>query len=183
MSRLTFITALICVWSNYASADPVEILLDHYRNQCLSILEDERDINADLDQIISDPLHVSDDSIYEISLSTSGITAIVVYVDFECQGIGSGWCGSSGCASYIIVEEQIFGPLNGGRPFTTSFVTPYGNERTLLLVGVSGLACSDGYGERGINADLCYMSAVWDDHNRTFRANGDLVVLRGKLDE
>ena len=77
----------------------------------------------------------------------------------------------------MVVEEQIFGPLRGGRPFTTTFTTPYDNERTLLLVGINGGACSGGSGERGINLDPCYLSAVWDKQNQTFRSNGDLVSL------
>lgn len=158
-------------------ANPVEQVLNYYRSECAAIIGDERDVDADLDKIISDPLSVPEDAIYEISLSSSGTIATVVYAGFGCEGYGASWCGSAGCASYVIVGEQIFGPLRGGRPFTTTFTTPYGNERTLLLLGISGGACGDGYGERRINSDPCYMSAVWDEQNQTFRANGDLVVL------
>ena len=158
-------------------AAPIERLLNYYRNECAAIIGDERDIDADLDKIISDPLNITDDLIYEIPLSSSGATATVVYAGFGCEGYGASWCGSGGCLSYVIVGEQIFGPLRGGRPFTTTFTTPLDNERTLLLVGIYGGACSDGYGEPGINLDPCYMSAVWDEQNQTFRANGDLVVL------
>lgn len=168
---------LACLLSQPLHADPVARVLDYYRSECAAIIGDERDINADLEKIISDPLSVPEDAIYEILLSSSGITATVVYAGFGCEGYGAAWCGSAGCASYVIVEEQIFGPLRGGRPFTTTFITPYGNERTLLLLGISGGACGNGYGERGINSDPCYMSAVWDEQNQTFRANGDLVVL------
>ena len=161
-------------------ADPVESLwaapiarvITYYRNECAAMRGDERDI-----KFIISPLRLRDDSIYEIPLSRSGISATVVYANFGCEGYGASWCGSSGCESYVIVEDQIFGPLRGGRPFTTTFTTPYGDERTLLLVGINGGACSDGSGERGINLDPCYMSAVWDEQNQTFLANGDPVVL------
>ncbi|MDV7201105.1 hypothetical protein RYZ18_07200 [Roseovarius sp. 10] len=158
-------------------ADPVERVLNFYRSECAAIIGDERNIDADLEKIISDPLNIAEDAIYQISLGSPGVTATVVYAGFGCEGYGASWCGSAGCESYVIVAEQIFGPLRGGRPFTTTFTTPYGNEQTLLLVGISGSACGDASGERGISSDPCYMSAVWDQQNQTFRANGDLVVL------
>lgn len=164
-------------------AAPIERVLTYYRNECAAMIGDERDIDADLNKIISDPLRLRNNSIYEILLSNSGIAASVVYANFGCEGYGTPWCGSSGCPSYIVVDDQVFGPLRGGRPFTTTFTTPYDSERTLLLIGVDGGACSDGSGERGINLDPCYVSAVWDDENRTFRSNGDLVVLWGRGNE
>jgi hypothetical protein len=156
---------------------PVERVISYYRNECAAMIGDERDIDTDLDKIISSPLNFNIDSIYEIRLSASGISATVVYANFSCEGYGAAWCGSGGCESYVIVEEQIFGPLRGGRPFTTTFTTPYDDERTLLLVGINGGACRDGSGESGINLDPCYLSAVWDEQNQTFRANGDPVAL------
>lgn len=158
-------------------ADPVERVLNYYRAECAALIGEDLNIDAALDNIISDPLTVPEDAIYGISLSSEGTTAIVVRAEFVCEGFGASWCGSAGCASYIIVGNKIFGPLFGGRPFTTTFVTPNGNERTLLLVGLSGSACGDASGQRGINSDPCYMSAIWDEDNKTFRANGDLVVL------
>ena len=175
--RQILLSAVIVVGLMHPSlADAIERVLDYHRDECLALMEEERNIDADLDQIISDPLIVSDNSIYQIQISNEGTSATVIFADFSCEGYGTPWCGSGGCRSMIIVEEQVYGPLLGGRPTSVSVPAAYGEDQIVTLISLGGSRCQDADGNSGINASPCFMSAIWDDYDRTFYSSGVPVV-------
>jgi hypothetical protein len=110
---------------------------------------------------------VHDDSIYEIDITADGKKATVFYANPLCPQIGSAWCGSGGCKSYVIVDGVSFEAF-GGMPTSASA----SENNVVVLVGRSGGACVNTNGRKPSNNVSCYSVAVWDDQSKTFNSIG-----------
>ena len=110
---------------------------------------------------------VHDDSIYEIDITADGKKATVFYANPWCPQIGSGWCGTGGCQSYVIVDGVSF-ETGGFKPMSVAL----SGNRVVVMVPRAGGACVNTNGETPSNNVSCYSVAVWDDYSETFNSMG-----------
>ena len=147
-------------------------ILDDYQSQCLAVQADFLDIDYEEDDPIVADLSLPDDSIYEIIITADGQTATVLYANFHCTNVGSAWCGSSGCTSYMIFDGTTF-QTEGLKPVS---VVVSENE-VAVIVPRSGGSCLGADG-RTLSSDAsCYAVAVWDGVSKTFNSLGSGVPI------
>ena len=152
----------------------LESILDDYQSQCLAVQADFRDIDYEEDDPIIADLSLPDDSIYEIIITADGQTATVLYANFHCTNVGSAWCGSSGCTSYVIIEGATF-QTEGFKPVSVGV----SEDEVAVIVPRSGGSCLSADGRTLSNDASCYAVAVWDDVLMTFNSLGsDYPVFR-----
>ena len=120
----------------------------------------ERISNKEMDAISAE-LSVPDENVYEMKITAGGKQATVLFADFSCPNVGASyWCGSSGCAVYIIVDGVSY-QTRGWKPFSVTR-----GKEVLVILPKSGIAC-DQY-----NAAPCYAVTVWDESETTFNSIG-----------
>jgi hypothetical protein len=112
-------------------------------------------------------LRVPQGAIYELPLGAEDHAATVVYLEFECEGIGYPWCGTGGCGFYIVVGDQMFQRQAAFRPRAMAVPKPTGVNRALVY-GMHGFMCQTPKAEPGSSATPCYEIAVWDERRSTF---------------
>ncbi len=113
--------------------------------------------------------------------------ASILYADFHCTNIGFGWCGSSGCTSYVIVGGVTLQTL-GFEPKSVALISqrehapPDGGTTIAVVVPRSGGACVTAEGKSPSNDRACYSLAVWDDEAKTFNSlsSGEPVFKLGE---
>ena len=160
---------MIMFLPTHALAEATEAILqsifDDYQSQCVAAQADFRHIDYEEDDPVIADLSLPDDSIYEIIITADGQTATVLYANFRCTNIGSAWCGSSGCTSYIIIEGATF-QTEGFKPVSVAV-----NQNKLpVIVPRSGRSCHGAGGRTLSNDASCYAVAVWDDVFMTFNS-------------
>ena len=133
-------------------------ILEPYNLECSAEIGD-----VEPGDVISEivPVTVSSGSVYEITITTGGKKATVLFADFTCPGRSAFWCGSSGCSVYIIVDGVIHYKNRGFKPFSLTK-----DDEVFVMLPKSGIAC-DQY-----NAAPCYGVTVWDESETTFNSIG-----------
>ena len=168
---LKYLTILIMLFPAHAFAGTTEstlqYILDDYQAQCVASQEESMVAVPEGEDLSAVRIKLDDDSIYEIDITADGKTATVFYANPWCPQIGSGWCGTGGCQSYVIVDGVSF-ETGGFKP--TSVVVS--ENRVAVIVPRSGGACVNTNGETPSNNVSCYSVAVWDDYSQTFNSMG-----------
>ena len=164
----------------------VELVIQRYQEGCNSVLEEFRDIDADLDEPVIAELIIDEASIYEIALVPDGSTkGTVIYNDFGCLGDGLPvypWCGTGGCGFEIVVHGVIYESMFGGRPFSVTAQSPFPSTKgdlTVVLIPIYGSGCEDAVGSSGAGYQTCIVSAWWDPDFNTFRSRHGEIRLSG----
>ena len=83
--------ALLCVamMVQPVQADPmVDFIIEQFQEQCDAEQANFRGIDDDLDAPLRGVLSLSEDAIYDIALTPSGVTGTVLYNEFHCTNIG-----------------------------------------------------------------------------------------------
>jgi len=158
---LTAIALLVTLPSHLFAAsnsDVVSRITADYSTECT--VEQERISTNEVDAIAPE-LSVPDENVYQMKITAGGKQATVLFADFSCPNVGASyWCGSSGCAVYIIVDGVSY-QTRGWKPFSVTR-----GKEVLVILPKSGIAC-DKY-----NAAPCYAVTVWDESKTTFNSIG-----------
>ena len=169
--QLKYLAILIMLLTGHAFAGTTEstlqYILDDYQAQCEASQEESMVAVPEGEDLSAVRITVHDDSIYEIAITADGKKATVFYANPWCPQIGSAWCGSGGCKSYVIVDGVSFEAF-GGMPTSASA----SENNVVVLVGRSGGACVNTNGRKPSNNVSCYSVAVWDDQSKTFNSIG-----------
>ncbi|WP_281996014.1 hypothetical protein [Ruegeria faecimaris] len=78
---------------------------------------------------------------------------------FACSSAASLYCGTGGCMSHFLIEEEVHSLLNRGWT-----VVEFGRQR-IVLADVHGTNCD------GINPTPCATASVWDAEAKTWRSS------------
>ena len=178
---LKYIALLMMVLPTHLLAESnvavIQSIKDKYQAYCVEAQKDFRDIDYDEDDSVIVDLSLSSESIYEININNDGKKATVLYADFRCTNIGSGWCGSSGCTSYVIVDGVAL-QTAGFKPKAVALISqrehapPDGGTTIAFIIPRSGGACHTYQGKYPSNDRVCYSVAAWDDISMTFNSMG-----------
>ena len=178
---LKYIALLMMVLPTHLLAESnvavIQSIKDKYQGYCVEAQKEFRDIDYDEDDPVIADLSLSSESIYEININNDGKKATVLYADFRCTNIGSGWCGSSGCTSYVIVDGVTF-QTAGFKPKAVALISQRehapldGGTTMAVIIPRSGGACVTAEGKSPSNDRACYSLAVWDDEAKTFNSMG-----------
>jgi hypothetical protein len=156
LMRILFAILLILPTHVFAASntDIVNQIVASFSAEC-SALQDDAQNGETFYELV--PVIVSDESIYEIQITSNGKMATVLFSDFSCPGVGaSSWCGSSGCEVFIIVDGVSY-ETRGWKPFTVAH-----GEEVLVMLPRSGGAC-------GIeNGAPCYTVTIWNENDKEF---------------
>jgi len=79
-------------------------------------------------------------------------------VGFACSSAASLYCGTGGCMSHFLIEDNVATLLNQGWEMTT-----IGPSR-VLVAEVHGSQCD------GIGPTQCFVASVWDPEEKTWRS-------------
>ncbi len=145
----------------------LQYILDDYQAQCVASQEEAMEPVPGGEDLSAVRITVRDDSIYEIDITTDGKKATVFYADPLCPQIGSGWCGTGGCKSYVIVDGVSF-EASGFKPTSVAV----DDNSVVVMVPRAGGACVNTNGRTPSNNVSCYSVAVWDDYSQTFNSMG-----------
>lgn len=167
IQRLLGAAALSLLVTTSAAANPsgeetgaaVQAILSNYELACAELRSQQA--------ASSGRLRVPQGAIYELPFGAEDHAATVVYLEFECEGIGYPWCGTGGCGFYIVVGDQMFQRHAAFRPQAMAVPKPTGANRALVY-GVHGFMCQTPEAEPGSSATPCYEIAVWDERRSTF---------------
>ena len=168
---LKYLAILTILFTGYAFAGTTEstlqYILDDYQAQCVASQKESMEAVPDGEDLSAVRITVRDDSIYDIDITSDGKKATVFYADPLCPQIGSGWCGTGGCKSYVIVDGVSF-EASGFKPMSVVV----SENRVVVMVPRAGGACLNTNGETPSNNVSCYSVAVWDDYSETFNSMG-----------
>ena len=169
MLRYTVILMILLPVHAFAGTteSTLQYILDDYQAQCVASQKESMEAVPDGEDLSAVRITVRDDSIYEIDITTDGKKATVFYADPLCPQIGSGWCGTGGCKSYVIVDSVSF-ETRGFKPTSVAV----GENSVAVIIPRSGGACVNTNGETPSNNVSCYSVAVWDDYSKTFSSIG-----------
>ena len=145
----------------------LQYILDVYQAECVASQKESMEVVPEGEDLSAVRIKVHDDSIYEIDITADGRKATVLYANPWCPQIGSAWCGSSGCTSYVIVDGVSF-QTEGFKPVSVAV----SESSVAVVVPRSGGACVNTNGVQPSNYVSCYSVAVWDDESRTFNSIG-----------
>ena len=166
--------------------EAVELIIQRYQQGCNSVLEEYRDIDADLDVPVIGELIIDEENIYEIDLTPDGSTkGTVIYNEFGCKGDGLPmypWCGTGGCGFEIVVDGAIYVRSLGDMPFSVTAKRPFRyseDDLTVVLIPIHGTGCDDAVGHSGFGYQTCIVSAWWDPEFNTFRSKDGDIRLSG----
>ena len=158
---LTAIALLVTLPSHLFAAsnsDIVSRITADYSTECTA---EQQRISTNAVDAIAPELSVPDENVYQMKITAGGKQATVLFADFSCPNVGASyWCGSSGCAVYIIVDGVSY-QTRGWKPFSVTR-----GKEVLVILPKSGIAC-DQY-----NAAPCYAVTVWDESETTFNSIG-----------
>tara|TARA_R110000796_G_scaffold84030_1_gene183467 strand:- start:475 stop:969 length:495 start_codon:yes stop_codon:yes gene_type:complete len=141
-----------------SNSDIVSQITADYSAECTT---EQKRINTNETDAIAAELSVLDENVYQMKITAGGKQATVLFADFSCPNVGASyWCGSSGCAVYIIVDGVSY-QTRGWKPFSVTR-----GKEVLVILPKSGIAC-DQY-----NAAPCYAVTVWDESETTFNSIG-----------
>ena len=168
---LKYALILISFLPSYGFAETTEntlqFILDDYQAECIAAQQESMEPVPEEEDLSEVRISLDDSSIYNIDLTADGKEATVLYANPSCPQIGSGWCGSSGCTSYVIVDGISF-QTEGFKPVSVAV----SEDSVVVIVPRSGGACVNTSGQTPSNNVSCYVVAVWDDNSKTFNSIG-----------
>ena len=168
---LKYLAILTILFTAHAFAGTTEstlqYILDVYQAECVASQKESMEPVPEGEDLSAVRITFHEDSIYEIDITADGKKATVFYANPWCPQIGSGWCGTGGCQSYVIVDGLSF--ETGGFKPRSVVVSENG---VVVMVPRSGGACVNTNGETPSNNVSCYSVAVWDDQSKTFNSLG-----------
>ena len=150
----------------------LQYILDDYQAQCVASQKESMEAVPEGEDLSAIRIKFREDSIYEIDITADGKKATVFYANPWCPQIGSGWCGTGGCKSYVIVDGISF-EASGFKPMSVAV----DDNSVVVMVPRAGGACINTNGQTPSNNVSCYSVAVWDDYSQTFNSmgSGELV--------
>jgi hypothetical protein len=145
----------------------LQFILDDYQAECVSAQQESMEAASESEDLSAVKITLDESSIYNIDITADGKEATVLYANPRCPQIGSGWCGSSGCTSYVIVDGISF-QTEGFKPVSVAI----NEDSVVVIVPRSGGACVNTNDQTPPNNVSCYSVAVWDDYSQTFNSIG-----------
>ena len=145
----------------------LQFILDDYQAECVAAQQESMEPVPEGEDLSAVRITLDETSIYKIDITADGKEATVLYANPRCPQIGSGWCGSSGCTSYVIVDGISF-QTEGFKPVSVAV----SEDSVVVIVPRSGGACVNTNGQTPSNNVSCYEVAVWDDEAKTFNSIG-----------
>ena len=169
MLRYTVILMILLPAHAFAGTteSTLQYILDDYQAECVASQKESMEPVPDGEDLSAVRITVHNDSIFEIDITADGKKATVFYANPRCSQIGSGWCGSSGCTSYVIVDRISF-QTEGFKPVSVAV----SEDSVVVIVPRSGGACVNTNGQTPSSNVNCYEVAVWDDNAKTFNSIG-----------
>ena len=151
--------------------DALQHILDDHLAFCVS--EQAQFNNVEAQEAEPEPiqLKLSDDSIYQIDITVDGKKATVLHTNFSCNNIGYAWCGTGGCASYIIVDGVSFKTF-GLKPFVVN-----DEDEMVVLIPRSGSQCQNAMQDDLSKVSPCFDAAVWDDNRKAFNSRNSSPLV------
>ena len=168
---LKYAVILMLLFPSYSHAEAteniLEFILEGYQAECIAAQEEPMaSVSDDEDSNVA-AITLDESSIYNIDITADGREATVLYANPRCPQIGSAWCGTSGCTTYVIVDGTIF-QTAGFKPVSVTI----GENSVVVIVPRAGRACVNADGQTQSNNVSCYAAAVWDDEANTFNSIG-----------
>ena len=166
LKHLTAILLLLIPMSLSAASneETIQYIFDQHEAECIA---EQYEVlmakEGETPQVTVD-LELDDDNIYEIIIDSDGKKATVLYAQFSCTGIGYAWCGSSGCAAYVIVDGVSY--TTRGKPVSVQVGDSY-----VVLIPRNGHACNNSSEVSLWGGSPCYTVAAWDDEVKTFNSS------------
>ena len=145
----------------------LQFILDDYQAECVAAQQESMEPVPEGEDLSAVRITLDESSIYNIDITADGKEATVLYANPSCPQIGSGWCGSSGCTSYVIVDGISF-QTEGFKPVSVAI----NEDSVVVIVPRSGGACVNTNGQTPSSNVSCYEVAVWDDNAKTFNSIG-----------
>ena len=145
----------------------LQFILDDYQAECVAAQQESMEAASEAEDLSAVKITLDESSIYNIDVTADGKEATVLYANPSCPQIGSGWCGSSGCTFYVIVDGISF-QTEGFKPVTVAV----SEDSVVVIVPRSGGACVNTNGQTPSSNVSCYEVAVWDDNAKTFNSIG-----------
>ena len=145
----------------------LQFILDDYQAECIAAQQETMEPVQEGEDFSEVRITLDESSIYKIDLTADGKEATVLYANPSCPQIGSGWCGSSGCTSYVIVDGISF-QTEGFKPVSVAV----SEDSVVVIVPRSGGACVNTNDQTPPSNVSCYSVAVWDDYSQTFNSIG-----------
>ena len=168
---LKYAPILISFLPSYSFAETTEntiqFILDDYQAECIAAQQETMEPVQEGEDFSEVRITLDESSIYKIDLTADGKEATVLYANPSCPQIGSGWCGSSGCTSYVIVDGISF-QTEGFKPVSVAV----SEDSVVVIVPRSGGACVNTNDQTPPSNVSCYSVAVWDDYSQTFNSIG-----------
>ena len=166
--RLVILTLILPAHIHAETTENIlQFILDDYQAECVAAQQESMEPVPEGENLSAVRITLDESSIYNIDITTDGREATVLYANPRCPQIGSGWCGSSGCTSYVIVDGISF-QTEGFKPVSVAV----SEDRVVVIVPRSGGACVNTNGQTQSNNVSCYEVAVWDDKAKTFNSIG-----------
>ena len=168
---LKYALILISFLPSYCFAETTEntlqFILDDYQAECVAAQQEPMEAASEAEDLSAVKITLDESSIYNIDITADGKEATVLYANLRCPQIGAGWCGTSGCTSYVIVDGISF-QTEGFKPVSVAV----SEDSVVVIVPRSGGACVNTNGQTPSNNLSCYAVAVWDDEAKTFNSIG-----------
>ena len=154
------LVALLAPAPAISDTSTVDRIVERYRAECeYPFIDEERDDDREL--------HVPDDAIFDIAITSGSKKATVVFAKFGCTGSGLNWCGSGGC-NYSIVVDDVVHFSGFGYPPVAVNTGPGSNQTTLILLGKHSSSCETADGNAIAGMSPCYDVIVWSDLHNSF---------------
>jgi hypothetical protein len=167
IKHLKIILAFLMTFSSPVAAasneETIQYIFDQHEAGCIAEQYEVLTAKEGETPLVTVELELDDDNIYEMTIDSDGKKATVLYAEFSCTGIGYAWCGSSGCATYVIVDGVSY--TTRGKPVSVQV-----GDRYVVLIPRSGGGCHNSADIGLSNAALCYTAAVWDSSRNTFNS-------------
>ena len=169
MLKYFVILTLLLPAHTYAetSENILQYILDDYQAECVAAQQESMELVPEGEDPSEVRITLDESSIYNIDITADGKEATVLYANPRCPQIGSGWCGTSGCTSYVIVDGISF-QTEGFEPMSVAV----SEDSVVVIVPRSGGGCVNTNGQTPSNNVSCYSVAVWDDAAKTFNSIG-----------
>ena len=166
--HLVILTLLLPAHTHAETTENIlQFILDDYQAECVAAQQESMEPVPEGEDLSAVRITLDESSIYNIDLTADSKEATVLYANPRCPQIGSGWCGSSGCTSYVIVDG-ISVQTEGFKPVSVAV----SEDSVVVIVPRSGGACVNTNGQTPSNNVSCYEVAVWDDNAKTFNSIG-----------
>ena len=146
-----------------SNEETIQYIFDQHEAGCIAEQYEVLTAKEGETPLVTVELELDDDNIYEMTIDSDGKKATVLYAEFSCTGIGYAWCGSSGCAAYVIVDGVSY--TTRGKPVSVQV-----GDSFVVLIPRNNRACHNSIEASLSVGSPCYTAAAWDDELRTFNS-------------